>query len=82
MATTKIEKVRGWDEKQVKTFVLDAIKGSRSLWDVAPSARIGIIAAKFAAVVTGQHADMIATAKLDNLWADMCAQARAWGLPE
>ncbi len=81
MATDEPEKkTRGWDERQVKEFVFQAIKHHKAAWDVVPSLRRAIVAEAFAVIVTGQDRESIPTIYIENLWSDMQDQARKWGM--
>lgn len=73
---------RGWDARQVKDFVIGAIKSNQAAWDVVPRLRRAIIAERFAGVVTGLDRDSIPTAYLETLWADMCKLAETLGMAE
>ncbi len=71
---------RGWDARQVKDFVVDAIKSNQAAWDVVPKLRRAIIAERFAGIVTGLDRDSIPTMYLERLWSDMCKLAETWGM--
>lgn len=73
-------KTRGWSERAVKEFVYAAIAGQRALWDLVPTARVGIVAAKFADIVSGLDRETVPSAYIANLWLDMREAARAWGM--
>lgn len=75
----KTASTRGWDRAQVRSFVRDAIAQHRDAWHLVPSLRTAIIAQKYAAIVSGQATETIATEKLSALWTDMLEAADLLG---
>ncbi len=78
MTNQALTKQRGWDERQVKAMVTDAIEANKAAWELVPTLRTAILAQKFVMVVTGLDRESVPTAYLDTLWSDMCAWAEKY----
>lgn len=69
----------GWDSRQIRDFVNNAVKRHQDAWKLVPSLRTAILAEEYASIVSGQHVETISTERLSNLWALMLIEARRHG---